>query len=61
MRNASRNPRVISSAVRSPFRSSSALVATVVPIFTAPIFSGGIGAPSATPSRRRIASTAASR
>ena len=33
------------SSVRSPLRSSSALVATVVPIFTAPIAPGGIGSP----------------
>jgi hypothetical protein len=31
MRNASRKPLVVSSSVRSPLRSSSALVATVVP------------------------------
>jgi hypothetical protein len=36
---ASRKPLVTSSAVGSPRRSSSALVATVVPIFTAPICS----------------------
>jgi hypothetical protein len=34
MRSASRKPRVMASAVGSPLRSSSALVATVVPIFT---------------------------
>jgi hypothetical protein len=34
MRSASRKPRVVTSSVRSPLRSSSALVATVVPIFT---------------------------
>src|SRR5580704_5460730 len=61
MRNASRKPLVMSSSVRSPLRSSSALVATVVPIFTAPMRSLGIGPPGATPSRRRIPSTAASR
>ena len=33
---------MISSSVRSPLRSSSALVATVVPIFTAPTRPGGI-------------------
>jgi hypothetical protein len=33
---ASPSPAVIASATRSPFRSSKALVATVVPIFTAP-------------------------
>ena len=31
--------------MRSPLRSSSALVATVVPILMAPICPGGIGAP----------------
>ena len=31
---ASRKPRVITNKVRSPLRSNSALVATVVPIFT---------------------------
>ena len=36
-------PRVMTSAVRSPLRSSSALVATVVPIFTAEIAPAGIG------------------
>ena len=41
-------------------RSSSALVATVVPILTKPMAPSGIGAPAASPSRRRIASTAAS-
>jgi len=35
MRSASRKPLVVSSNVRSPLRSNSALVATVVPIFTA--------------------------
>src|SRR5436305_725224 len=34
MRSASRKPRVVTSSVFSPLRSSSALVATVVPIFT---------------------------
>ena len=47
MRSASAKPRVITSAVRSPVRSSSALVATVVPIFTASIAPAGIGAPGA--------------
>ena len=40
MRSASRKPRVMKSTVRSPLRSSSALVATVVPIFTASIALG---------------------
>ncbi|CKP30689.1 Uncharacterised protein [Mycobacterium tuberculosis] len=35
MRRASPKPRVITSSVRSPVRSSNALVATVVPIRTA--------------------------
>ena len=35
--------------MRSPLRSSSALVATVVPIFTAPISAGGIGSPRREP------------
>ena len=43
MRNASAKPRVIASTVRSPLRSSSALVATVVPIRTTSISPGGIG------------------
>ena len=41
MRSASAKPRVMTSAVRSPLRSSSALVATVVPIFTASMRSAG--------------------
>src|SRR5579859_1487740 len=61
MRSASRKPLVMSNSVRSPLRSSSALVATVVPIFTAPMRSLGIAAPGASPSRRRMPSTAASR
>ena len=36
---------MISSSVRSPLRSSSALVATVVPIFTAPTWRTGIASP----------------
>ena len=39
------NPRVMTSSVGSPLRSSSALVATVVPIFTAAMRSDGIAAP----------------
>ena len=46
MRSASRKPLVVSSSVRSPLRSSSALVATVVPIFTAPTRPAGIGSPA---------------
>src|SRR5882757_6502649 len=42
MRIWSRKPRVVSSAVAAPLRSSSALVATVVPILTTAILSTGI-------------------
>ena len=49
MRSTSAKPRFTSSSMRSPLRSSSALVATVVPIFTASIMPGGIGASSGTP------------
>ena len=49
MRSWSRKPRVMKSTVGSPLRSSSALVATVVPIFTASMRSTGIGSPGATP------------
>ena len=52
---------VMKSAVGSPLRSSKALVATVVPIFTASMRSTGMGAPSSTPSSRRMPATAASR
>ena len=48
-------------AVRSPLRSSSALVATVVPIFTAPTRPAGIASPGFRPSRSRMPCTAASR
>jgi hypothetical protein len=51
---------VISNSVRSPLRSSSALVATVVLIFTAAIAPGGIAAPSAAPISRRMPAIAAS-
>ena len=61
MRNASRNPRVVTSRVGSPLRSSKALVATVVPIFTHSTWSGVIGCVGARPRRRRIPATAASR
>src|SRR5512147_316157 len=61
MRSASRKPRVMTSTVGSPLRSSSALVATVVPILTAAIRSTGIGCSAATPSRCRMPATAASR
>jgi hypothetical protein len=43
IRSASAKPRLTISSVRSPLRSSSALVATVVPILTASIWPGGIG------------------
>ena len=49
MRSASAKPRLTTSSVRSPLRSSSALVATVVPILTASIGPGGIGASSGMP------------
>jgi hypothetical protein len=49
-----------SSSVRSPLRSSSALVATVVPILTASIRSAGMAVPSATPRISRIPCSAAS-
>jgi hypothetical protein len=61
MRSASRKPRVVTSSVRSPLRSSSALVATVVPIFTHSTCCGVIGWPDFSCSRRRMPSTAASR
>ncbi len=61
MRSASRKPRVVTSSVGSPLRSSSALVATVVPIFTDSTCSGVIGSPAPRPSRRRMPATAASR
>ena len=60
MRSASRKPRVITSTVRSPRRSSSALVATVVPIFTQSTWAGVIASPGCRPSKRLMPSTAAS-
>jgi hypothetical protein len=54
-------PRVVTSSVGSPLRSSSALVATVVPIFTHSTCAGVMASPGARPSRRRMPSTAASR
>ena len=48
------------STVGSPFLSRSALVATVVPIFTASIRSTGIGSPGLTPRKWRMAAIAAS-
>jgi hypothetical protein len=50
----------VTSSVRSPLRSSSALVATVVPIFTHSTRSGVISSPGLKASRRRMPSTAAS-
>jgi hypothetical protein len=61
IRSASPNPRVITSAVRSPRRSSSAFVATVVPIRTTSTRPGSTVSPSASPSISRIPATAASR
>ena len=52
---------VISSSTRSPLRSSSALVATVVPILMSPIRPAGIGAPAPRPSSSRMPWMAASR
>jgi hypothetical protein len=49
MRKASPKPRVMNSTVGSPLRSSSALVATVVPIFTASMEAAGIGCPACNP------------
>ena len=61
MRNASRNPRVVTSSVRAPVRSSNALVATVVPILMAPTRFAGIGSEGERPRRLRMPCTAASR
>ena len=61
MRSASAKPRLTISSTRSPLRSSSALVATVVPIFTASISPGGIGWSSGTPSTDLMPASAASR
>ena len=60
MRNASRKPRVVTSSVGSPLRSSSALVATVVPILTHSTRSGVTGSIAFKPSRWRMPATAAS-
>ena len=51
---------MVTSSVGSPLRSSSALVATVVPIFTHSTNSGVIGSPCSSPSRWRMPATAAS-
>src|SRR5216684_4197619 len=61
MRSASRKPRVVTSTVLSPCRSSSALVATVVPILTDSTSAGLMTSPTPRPNMRRIPSTAASR
>ena len=45
MRSASAKPVVVTSSVRSPLRSSNALVAMVVPIFTSLMREDGIGSP----------------
>src|SRR6516162_2773687 len=60
MRSASRKPLVVTSAVRAPLRSSSALVATVVPILTALMSASGNGSPGSSPMRSRMPCTAAS-
>ena len=51
---------MVSSSVRSPLRSKSALVATVVPILTKSILSAGMESPGDKPSSVRMACTAAS-
>ena len=61
MRSASAKPWLTTSRVRSPLRSSSALVATVVPILTHSTVPGGIGASSASPSTVLMPAIAASR
>ena len=60
MRSASPKPRVMTSTVGSPRRSSSALVATVVPSRTEPIASPGMGSPGRTPSSSRMPASTAS-
>src|SRR6266851_1802954 len=60
MRSASAKPAVMTSTVGSPLRSSSALVATVVPRRTDRIRSEGIGASGGTSSRWRMPATAGS-
>ena len=61
MRSASPKPCVVTSRVASPLRSSNALVATVVPIFTHSTCSGLTGSPGFKPSKWRMPATAASR
>jgi len=53
-------PLVVMSSVGSPLRSSSALVATVVPIFTHSTSAGVTGSLGLKPSRWRMPATAAS-
>ena len=60
MRSASLNPWVMTKSVGSPLRSSNALVATVVPIFTHSTSSGVTASPDFKPSKWRIPATAAS-
>ena len=60
MTSASPNPAVATNRVLAPLRSSSALVATVVPILIADTRLAGNAAPGATSSSLRIPSTAAS-
>src|ERR1700744_2270517 len=61
MRRALRKPRVVTSSVFSPLRSSSPLVATVLPISTHSPSSGVTASPGFRPSRWRMPATAASR
>ena len=58
--NRSAKPAVISSRVGSPLCSSSALVASVVPIRRSSITPGGMGSCEASPSRSRMPWSAAS-
>jgi hypothetical protein len=60
MRSASRKPCVVTSSVGAPLRSSKALVATVVPIFTHSTKSDVMGWPGAKPNSARMPATAAS-
>src|SRR6185369_3932474 len=60
MRKASRKPLVVTRSVGSPLRSSSALVATVVPILTHSTACGVTGSPAFSPSRCRMPAMAAS-
>jgi hypothetical protein len=60
VRNESAKPRVVTNTVRSPLRSSRALVATVVPIFTASMASAGMGSRAPRPNNSRMPWMAAS-